>query len=90
VVGTAAVVASPFVLGAVGFTSGGIAASSTAAAMMSKAAIAAGGGVAKGSAVAVLQSIGTAGLGAKAAAIVGGVGAAAWAAVVFGARLVLR
>ena len=51
-------VAAPFVLGAIGFTSAGIAAGSYAASMMSAAAIANGGGVAAGSAVAVLQSVG--------------------------------
>ena len=56
------VVAAPFVLPVVGFTSGGIAAGSYAAGMMSTAAIANGGGVAAGSTVAVLQSIGAAGL----------------------------
>lgn len=53
-----AVVSAPFVLGAVGFTSAGIAAGSYAAGMMSTAAIANGGGVAAGSVVAVLQSAG--------------------------------
>ena len=53
-----AVVSAPFVLGAIGFTSAGIAAGSYAASMMSAAAIANGGGVAAGSAVAVLQSAG--------------------------------
>ncbi|KAG7465923.1 hypothetical protein MATL_G00159450 [Megalops atlanticus] len=57
-----AVVAVPIVLGAVGFTSGGILAGSKAAAMMSAAAMANGGGVASGSLVAVLQSTGAAGL----------------------------
>ncbi|XP_039905700.1 interferon alpha-inducible protein 27-like protein 2B [Simochromis diagramma] len=52
-----AVVSAPIVLGAVGFTSVGIAAGSYAASMMSAAAIANGGGVAAGSAVAVLQSV---------------------------------
>uniref|UniRef100_A0A3P9QFY4 Uncharacterized protein n=1 Tax=Poecilia reticulata TaxID=8081 RepID=A0A3P9QFY4_POERE len=53
-----AVVAAPVVLGAIGFTSVGIAAGSYAASMMSAAAVANGGGVAAGSAVAVLQSVG--------------------------------
>uniref|UniRef100_A0A8C5N7A9 Uncharacterized protein n=1 Tax=Gouania willdenowi TaxID=441366 RepID=A0A8C5N7A9_GOUWI len=53
------VVAAPFVLGALGFTSAGIAAGSFAASMMSSAAIANGGGVAAGSLVALLQSAGT-------------------------------
>lgn len=53
-----AVGAVPVVLGAIGFTSTGIAASSIAAKMMSSAAIANGGGVAAGSLVATLQSVG--------------------------------
>ena len=52
------VVAVPVVLGAVGFTSTGITASSLAAKMMSISAIANGGGVAAGSLVATLQSVG--------------------------------
>lgn len=57
----------PMAIGALGFTSAGIAAGSVAAKMMSAAAIANGGGVAAGSSVAVLQSIGAAGcsLGTK-------------------------
>nr|KAF6387043.1 interferon alpha inducible protein 27 like 1 [Myotis myotis] len=54
--------AAPVVLGAMGFTSAGIAASSIAAKMMSAAAIANGGGVAAGGLVATLQSAGAAGL----------------------------
>ena len=50
--------AVPAVLGAVGFTGAGIAASSFAAKMMSAAAVANGGGVAAGSLVATLQSVG--------------------------------
>ncbi|XP_072890350.1 interferon alpha-inducible protein 27-like protein 2A [Hemitrygon akajei] len=57
-----AVAATPLILGAVGFTSTGIAAGTIAAKMMSAAAVANGGGVAAGSTVAVLQSIGAAGL----------------------------
>ncbi|XP_047201694.1 interferon alpha-inducible protein 27, mitochondrial-like [Girardinichthys multiradiatus] len=53
-----AVVAAPVVLGAIGFTSIGIAAGSYAAGMMSTAAIANGGGVAAGSLVALLQLAG--------------------------------
>ncbi|CAL8294766.1 unnamed protein product [Arctogadus glacialis] len=53
-----AVVAAPFVLGAVGFTAVGITAGSWAAGMMSAAAVANGGAVAAGSTVAVLQSLG--------------------------------
>ncbi|XP_001495706.3 interferon alpha-inducible protein 27-like protein 2 isoform X1 [Equus caballus] len=60
--GALAVGAVPLVLGAMGFTGAGIAASSIAAKMMSAAAIANGGGVAPGSLVAVLQSVGAAGL----------------------------
>uniref|UniRef100_G1QDS8 Interferon alpha inducible protein 27 like 1 n=1 Tax=Myotis lucifugus TaxID=59463 RepID=G1QDS8_MYOLU len=57
-----AVGAAPMVLGAMSFTSAGIAASSIAAKMMSAAAIANGGGVAAGGLVATLQSAGAAGL----------------------------
>ncbi|XP_045679050.1 interferon alpha-inducible protein 27-like protein 2 [Phyllostomus hastatus] len=60
--GAVAVGAVPVVLGAMGFTGAGIAASSLAAKMMSAAAIANGGGVAAGSLVATLQSVGAAGL----------------------------
>ena len=49
--------AVPVVLGAMGFTGAGIAASSIAAKMMSAAAVASGGGVAAGSLVATLQSV---------------------------------
>uniref|UniRef100_A0A3Q0T6S5 Uncharacterized protein n=1 Tax=Amphilophus citrinellus TaxID=61819 RepID=A0A3Q0T6S5_AMPCI len=66
-----AVVSAPIVLGAVGFTSVGIAASSYAASMMSAAAVANGGGVAAGSLVAILQSAGMAGLSGTATAVVG-------------------
>lgn len=45
-------------LGAVGFTATGIAASSLAASWMSAAAVANGGGVAAGSLFAILQSAG--------------------------------
>lgn len=54
----AAVGLAPVALGALGFTSAGIAAGSLGAKMMSAAAIANGGGVAAGSTVAVLQSAG--------------------------------
>uniref|UniRef100_A0A671ED51 Interferon alpha inducible protein 27 like 2 n=1 Tax=Rhinolophus ferrumequinum TaxID=59479 RepID=A0A671ED51_RHIFE len=60
--GAVAVGAAPVVLGAMGFTGAGIAASSLAAKMMSAAAVANGGGVAAGSLVATLQSAGAAGL----------------------------
>ncbi|XP_061751468.1 interferon alpha-inducible protein 27-like protein 2A [Nerophis ophidion] len=66
---------APLVLGAVGFTSAGIAVGSYAAGMMSSAAIANGGGVAVGGLVAVLQSAGMAGLSTAATACVGGTGA---------------
>lgn len=52
------IAAAPFVLGAAGFTAGGIVAGSVAAKMMGAAAAASGGGVAAGSMVAVLQSAG--------------------------------
>ncbi|NWH83634.1 IFI27 protein, partial [Aegithalos caudatus] len=57
-----ALIGLPVAIGALGFTEAGIAAGSIAAKMMSAAAIANGGGVATGSIVAVLQSIGAAGL----------------------------
>eukprot|EP00918_Siedleckia_nematoides_P068117 GHVU01148251.1.p1 GENE.GHVU01148251.1~~GHVU01148251.1.p1 ORF type:complete len:155 (-),score=17.89 GHVU01148251.1:197-661(-) len=64
-------VAAPFALPvaarAMGFGPAGIAANSLAARMMSAVAKASEGGVAKGSVVAVLQSIGAAGLGRAAA-----------------------
>ncbi|KAG7226223.1 hypothetical protein INR49_002962 [Caranx melampygus] len=69
-----AVALAPVVLGAIGFTSAGIAASSYAASMMSAAAIANGGGVAAGSLVAVLQSAGAAGLSGIATTAVAGTG----------------
>ena len=50
--------AVPVVLGAMGFTGAGIAASSIAAKMMSVAVVASVGGVAAGSLVATLQSVG--------------------------------
>ncbi|XP_069887542.1 interferon alpha-inducible protein 27, mitochondrial-like [Dipodomys merriami] len=79
--GATAVVAVPLVLGAVGFTTSGIAASSIAAKMMSITAIANGGGVPAGSMVAALQSMGAAGLSASAKGLVGTVGSALVAAV---------
>uniref|UniRef100_A0A2K6V6X4 Interferon alpha inducible protein 27 n=1 Tax=Saimiri boliviensis boliviensis TaxID=39432 RepID=A0A2K6V6X4_SAIBB len=57
-----AVGAVPMVLSAMGFTGAGIAASSIAANMMSAAAMANGGGISAGSLVAILQSVGAAGL----------------------------
>ncbi|XP_078140911.1 uncharacterized protein LOC139926559 [Centroberyx gerrardi] len=74
--GVGAVVAAPFVLAGIGFTSAGIAAGSVAASMMSSAAIANGGAVAAGSLVAILQSAGAVGLTAGASAVVAGAGAA--------------
>ncbi|MCI4376834.1 hypothetical protein PGIGA_G00193130 [Pangasianodon gigas] len=71
-----AVIAAPFVVSALGFTAGGIAAGSIASWMMSAAAVANGGGVAAGSTVAVLQSIGAAGLTATGQAFVAATGAA--------------
>lgn len=77
IAGLGAIIAAPFavmgVVGALGFTSGGIAAGSIGAGMMSAEAIAAGGGVVAGGTVATLQSIGAAGLGfAGASAAMGG------------------
>ncbi|XP_032058153.1 interferon alpha-inducible protein 27, mitochondrial isoform X1 [Aythya fuligula] len=57
---------APAIVSVLGFKAGGIAAGSIAAKMMSAAAIANNGGVAAGSTVAVLQSIGAAGLAATA------------------------
>ncbi|XP_015269418.1 PREDICTED: interferon alpha-inducible protein 27-like protein 2 [Gekko japonicus] len=64
VAGLAATAAVPPLAGLLGFTGAGIAAGSTAAGWMSTSAIASGGGVAAGSLVAVLQSIGAAGMSA--------------------------
>ncbi|XP_053521950.1 interferon alpha-inducible protein 27-like protein 2 isoform X2 [Artibeus jamaicensis] len=78
--GVVAVGAVPVVLGAVGFTGAGIAASSLAAKMMSAAAVANGGGVAAGSLVATLQSVGAAGLSLSSKALLGVAGSSfgAW------------
>ncbi|EPY81622.1 hypothetical protein CB1_000726091 [Camelus ferus] len=73
---TLAVGAVPVVLGALGFTGAGIAASSIAAKMMSAAALANGGGVAAGSLVATLQSVGAAGLSTSSNILLGSVGSA--------------
>ncbi|XP_020037184.1 interferon alpha-inducible protein 27, mitochondrial-like isoform X1 [Castor canadensis] len=80
--GAMAVGAVPVVLGAMGFTGAGIAASSIAAKMMSAAAIANGGGVAAGSLVATLQSVGATGLSLSSKALVGSIGSALVARVV--------
>ncbi|KAI4535218.1 hypothetical protein MG293_014444 [Ovis ammon polii] len=80
-----AVAAVPAVLGAVGFTGAGIAASSLAAKMMSAAAVANGGGVAAGSLVATLQSVGAAGLSTSSNILLGSVGSA-FGALLGGAR----
>ncbi|KAM4541444.1 interferon alpha-inducible protein 27, mitochondrial-like [Fundulus diaphanus] len=76
-----AVVAAPVVLGAIGFTSVGIAAGSYAASWMSAAAIASGGGVAAGSWLSVLTSAGMAGLSTASTAAVAGAGGAVGAVV---------
>lgn len=80
-VGVGVVAAAPVVLTAAGFTSAGIAAGSYATGMMSAAAAANGGAVAAGSTVAVLQSVGAAGLAAGTKAAIVGAGIAAGAAV---------
>ncbi|XP_045144074.1 interferon alpha-inducible protein 27-like protein 2A [Echinops telfairi] len=74
--GIVAVASVPVVLGAVGFTSAGIAASSIAAKMMSAAAVANGGGVAAGTLVATLQSVGAAGLSTSSNILLGTAGSA--------------
>jgi len=68
--GTAAVVAAPAVLSAVGFTAGGVAAGSTAASIQS---VFYGGSVASGSAFALAQSAGAAGIGLGGNAAIGGI-----------------
>ena len=70
VTGTAAVVAAPAVLGAVGFTAGGVAPLSIAAYIQS---VFYGGYVASGSAFALAQSAGAAGIGAAGNAAIGGI-----------------
>ncbi|XP_008849422.1 interferon alpha-inducible protein 27, mitochondrial [Nannospalax galili] len=74
--GAMAVAAVPTVLGAVGFTGAGIAASSLAAKMMSVSAIANGGGVAAGGLVATLQSVGATGLSLSSKILVSSAGSA--------------
>ncbi|XP_022605830.1 interferon alpha-inducible protein 27-like protein 2A [Seriola dumerili] len=85
--GVGAVALAPVVLGAVGFTSAGIAAGSFAASMMSSAAIANGGGIAAGSLVAILQSAGAVGLsGGATAAVAGAGGTVGWLASLIGIK----
>jgi len=67
--GLAAVAAAPLVLGAAGFTAGGVAAGSIAASVQSAVY---GGSVASGSVFALLQSAGAAGIGAAANATIAG------------------
>ncbi|XP_066535984.1 interferon alpha-inducible protein 27-like protein 2A [Hoplias malabaricus] len=78
-VGTAAL--APVLIPAAGFTAGGIAAGSWASWMMSSAAVANGGGVAAGSLVAVLQSVGAAGMSTAASTVVASVGGAVGGAI---------
>ncbi|XP_048655211.1 interferon alpha-inducible protein 27, mitochondrial-like isoform X6 [Marmota marmota marmota] len=80
--GVLTVGAVPVVLGAIGFTGTGIAASSLAAKMMSIAAIANGGGVSAGSLVATLQSVGAAGLSLSSKMALGSAGSAIMARIV--------
>ena len=75
------IVAAPVAVSTLGFTTAGIGAGSLAASMISTAAIANGDGIAAGSVVAVLQSVGAAGLGTVGTAVVGAVGAAAGAGI---------
>ncbi|XP_056914291.1 interferon alpha-inducible protein 27-like protein 2A isoform X1 [Takifugu flavidus] len=89
--GAAATVAlAPVALGAAGFTSAGIASGSVAAKLMSVTAVANGGGVAAGSAVAVLQSAGMAGLSAATNVALAGAGAGAGAALDYLGRLLRK
>ncbi|XP_049625869.1 interferon alpha-inducible protein 27-like protein 2 [Suncus etruscus] len=78
--GVTAVASVPMVLGAMGFTGAGIAASSIEAKMMSAAAVANGGEVAMGSLVATLQSVGSADLFASSNTLLGAAGSnlSAW------------
>ncbi|XP_028660597.1 interferon alpha-inducible protein 27-like protein 2A [Erpetoichthys calabaricus] len=66
---------APVLLGAIGFTTAGIAAGSIAAKMMSAAAIANGGGVVAGGVIATLQSLGT-GIGISGTILSGAAGGA--------------
>jgi len=78
-VAAASIMVAPFVVmgivGALGFTSSGIAAGSVGAGMMSAEAIASGGMIATGGTVATLQSIGAAGLGLAGTSAAMGAGA---------------
>lgn len=69
--GAGSIAAAPVVLGAAGFTGGGIAAGSMAARMMAWSAAANGGGVAAGGVVATLQSAGAAGLSLGTKTVIG-------------------
>ena len=66
---TAAVVAAPLVVGAIGFGTGGIVAGSIGSSMMSTLAPTIAGGV-----VATLQSVGAAGMGVAGSSVVAGAG----------------
>ncbi|XP_047397868.1 interferon alpha-inducible protein 27, mitochondrial-like [Sciurus carolinensis] len=80
--GVIAVSTVPVVLGAMGFTGTGIAASSLAAKMMSITALANGGGVPAGSLVSTLQSVGAAGLSLSSKINLGTAGSALVASIV--------
>ncbi|KAK7069301.1 hypothetical protein SK128_012741 [Halocaridina rubra] len=82
--GTGLIVAAPFALAGLGFTSTGVAAGSWAASMMSSAAVTNGGGVVAGGIVATLQSAGMAGIGAAGSVTLGAGGAAAGGGVAYG------
>jgi len=73
---TTAIMAAPLVISGIGFGSAGILAGSYAASWMSAAALAGGGSVVKGSTIAILQSVGAAGMGATGTAVAGATGAA--------------
>uniref|UniRef100_A0A7S2RAN5 Uncharacterized protein n=1 Tax=Eucampia antarctica TaxID=49252 RepID=A0A7S2RAN5_9STRA len=73
------------VIGAMGYTSGGISVGSFAAGMMSAEAIAAGGSIVAGGTVATLQSIGAVGLGVAGTSAAMGAGAAVGGSVYYGA-----
>ena len=73
---SAGILTCKYVPALIGFSKVGIVAGKTAAGMMSAAAIANGGGVAAGGLVAVLQSVGAAGIGTTGYAVSAGIGAA--------------